>query len=112
MTVPSSWSNKERRSKTDRFLIHLSFATGIVVSFNNGISEHPFSIATPFQHAIAMEANLYLVASAAKPCNESKNRSISYIPMETSRVRLKTVAAADGADYVNASWLPGEGNDG
>ena len=61
----------------------------------------------PFQHVIAMDANQYLVTSAAKPCNETKNRSLGYIPMECSRVRLKTAAGADGADYINASWLPG-----
>ncbi|XP_043208829.1 tyrosine-protein phosphatase 99A-like, partial [Amphibalanus amphitrite] len=60
-----------------------------------------------YKQAIAMDANLYLVAAAAKPCNEPKNRSISYLPMETSRVRLKKTAATDGGDYINASWLPG-----
>ena len=60
------------------------------------------------QHAIALEAHQFAVVSAARPCNQAKNRSLSSIPMEPSRVCLTPRIGLEGADYINASWLPGK----
>ncbi|KAF0303072.1 Tyrosine-protein phosphatase 99A [Amphibalanus amphitrite] len=62
---------------------------------------------TQYKSVIALGARHFTVVSAAKPCNEAKNRSLSFIPMEPSRVLLPGDAALEGASYINASWLPG-----
>ncbi|XP_043222795.1 tyrosine-protein phosphatase 99A-like [Amphibalanus amphitrite] len=60
-----------------------------------------------YKHAIALEAHQFAVVSAARPCNQAKNRSLSSIPMEPSRVCLTPRLSQEGSDYINASWLPG-----
>lgn len=50
----------------------------------------------------------YLLISANKPFNRSKNRSQEFVPVENSRVHLTPKPGIEGSDYINASWIIGE----
>ncbi|XP_035698656.1 receptor-type tyrosine-protein phosphatase alpha-like [Branchiostoma floridae] len=45
--------------------------------------------------------------TANKQENKSKNREISIVPYDTSRVFLPTITSVSGSDYINASFIDG-----
>ncbi|XP_078575223.1 receptor-type tyrosine-protein phosphatase alpha-like [Branchiostoma floridae x Branchiostoma japonicum] len=45
--------------------------------------------------------------TANKQENKSKNREISIVPYDTSRVFLPTITGVSGSDYINASFIDG-----
>lgn len=49
----------------------------------------------------------YLLLSANKPFNRTKNRSQEFVPVENSRVHLTPKPGIEGSDYINASWVIG-----
>lgn len=49
----------------------------------------------------------YLLLSANKPFNRTKNRSQEFVPVENSRVHLTPKPGIEGSDYINASWIIG-----
>jgi len=53
------------------------------------------------------ERDLYFgdYRSALKPCNRAKNRYSNVLPLEKSRVVLKTIDGIEGSDYINASHI-------
>jgi receptor-type tyrosine-protein phosphatase gamma len=60
-----------------------------------------------FKLATAFQPQEIQYAAALRPCNQHKNQSFDYLPMEASRVATSPRAGVDGSDYINASWLPG-----
>ena len=48
-------------------------------------------------------------SAATLPCNQLKNISFDFLPLDSSRVKLPLLAGPDseGSDYINASWVPG-----
>ena len=112
----SEWS-KERSWQALEYSLHSfthsfihTFIHSFIHSFFNSLIPNCMTVFVshaPFQSVIALGARHFTVVSAAKPCNEAKNRSLSFIPMEPSRVLLPADAALEGASYINASWLPG-----
>jgi len=53
------------------------------------------------------EKDLYFgdYKSALKLCNRTKNRYSNVLPLEKSRVVLKTIDGVEGSDYINASHI-------
>uniref|UniRef100_A0A1B6I8F7 Protein-tyrosine-phosphatase n=1 Tax=Homalodisca liturata TaxID=320908 RepID=A0A1B6I8F7_9HEMI len=69
--------------------------------------EHWKKLETHFQALTAFQPKDYNLVSANKPCNQVKNRSQQFIPVECSRVHLTPKPGVDGSDYINASWCLG-----
>ena len=46
-------------------------------------------------------------STATLPCNQLKNQSFDFLPIDSTRVKLPLVPDQDGSDYINASWVPG-----
>ena len=42
---------------------------------------------------------------------QSKNRSTDLLPTDSHRVFLSPGSEDEGSDYINASWLTGDGHD-
>lgn len=59
------------------------------------------------QMVTAFEAKDYNHLSANKLCNQNKNRSAEFVPLENYRVHLTPKPGTDGSDYINASWILG-----
>lgn len=55
----------------------------------------------------AFQPKDYNLVSANKSCNQPKNRSQQFVPVEGSRVHLTPKPGVDGSDYINASWYLG-----
>jgi len=46
---------------------------------------------------------------SALQINKNKNRYIAYRPLDETRVVLETISGIEGSDYINASFISGEG---
>lgn len=60
-----------------------------------------------YKMVTAFEAKDYNHISANKLCNQAKNRSQEFVPLENSRVHLTPKPGIEGSDYINASWFLG-----
>lgn len=63
-------------------------------------------LAQQFKLITQFKAKDVQMASAIKPVNLVKNRSL-LVPLEGSRVHLTPKPGEDGSDYINASWFQG-----
>ncbi|KAL1129503.1 hypothetical protein AAG570_012448 [Ranatra chinensis] len=70
-------------------------------------SEHWKQFEANYKMVTSFEAKDYNRISGNKPCNQIKNRSQEFIPIETSRVHLTPKPGIEGSDYINASWFLG-----
>jgi len=46
-------------------------------------------------------------SAATMPCNQLKNQSFDFLPIDSTRVKLPVLQDLEGSDYINASWVPG-----
>ena len=46
-------------------------------------------------------------AVATLPCNQLKNQSFDFLPIDATRTKLPQIPEVEGSDYINASWIPG-----
>ncbi|KAF6216641.1 hypothetical protein GE061_000987 [Apolygus lucorum] len=60
-----------------------------------------------YKMVTAFEAKDYNHISANKSCNQNKNRSTEFIPLENYRVHLTPKPGIEGSDYINSSWILG-----
>lgn len=44
---------------------------------------------------------------ATIPCNQLKNQSFDFLPIDSTRTKLQVINDTEGSDYINASWIPG-----
>lgn len=70
-------------------------------------SEYWMQFEANYQMVTAFEAKDYNHISANKLCNQAKNRSQEFVPLESSRVHLTPKPGIEGSDYINASWILG-----
>lgn len=71
------------------------------------LHEHWKRLEAHFQMVTAFQPKDYNLVSANKSCNQPKNRSQQFVPVESSRVHLTPKPGVDGSDYINASWYLG-----
>ncbi|RMX56715.1 hypothetical protein pdam_00015776 [Pocillopora damicornis] len=60
-----------------------------------------------FEDLSAIQVRYYNLKQAKRGCNLAKNRSIDYIPADSSRVELYPRPREEGSDYINATYLAG-----
>ena len=53
-----------------------------------------------------------MFAICSMSCFQSKNRSTDLLPTDSHRVFLSPGSEDEGSDYINASWLTGDEDDG
>eukprot|EP00090_Calanus_glacialis_P013507 TRINITY_DN22191_c0_g1_i1.p1 TRINITY_DN22191_c0_g1~~TRINITY_DN22191_c0_g1_i1.p1 ORF type:complete len:1215 (-),score=130.86 TRINITY_DN22191_c0_g1_i1:761-4405(-) len=46
-------------------------------------------------------------STATMPCNQLKNQSFDFLPIDSTRTKLPILKEIEGSDYINASWIPG-----
>ena len=46
-------------------------------------------------------------STATQPCNQLKNQSFDFLPIDATRTKLPLLKDIEGSDYINASWVPG-----
>lgn len=46
-------------------------------------------------------------SAATMPCNQLKNQTFDFLPIDGTRVKLPAIQDMEGSDYINASWIPG-----
>ncbi|XP_066030559.1 receptor-type tyrosine-protein phosphatase epsilon-like isoform X4 [Pocillopora verrucosa] len=60
-----------------------------------------------FEDLSAIQVRYYNLKQAKRGCNLAKNRSVDYIPADSSRVELYPRPREEGSDYINATYLAG-----
>ena len=95
--------------ETNIKLAYLSrYITSLQSSFTTEESSVPFQLLDrQFSHVTRYKPQELEFSSAILPCNQLKNQSFDFIPLDGNPVALAPVSGQEGSDYVNASWLPG-----
>ncbi|XP_061414107.1 receptor-type tyrosine-protein phosphatase delta-like isoform X3 [Lethenteron reissneri] len=60
-----------------------------------------------FQRLQMSKLRVSTAPSGALPCNKLKNRLLTVIPPDSSRVALQAIRGTQGSDYINASYIDG-----
>ncbi|XP_022784569.1 receptor-type tyrosine-protein phosphatase delta-like isoform X2 [Stylophora pistillata] len=60
-----------------------------------------------FESLNGIQVRHYNLKQARRGCNLAKNRSVDYIPADSSRVELYPRPREEGSDYINATYLAG-----
>ena len=95
--------------ETNIKLAYLSrYITSLQSSFTTEESSVPFQLLDrQFSHVTRYKPQELEFSSAILPCNQLKNQSFDFLPMDRSRVILPLLKDEEGSDYINASWLNG-----
>lgn len=60
-----------------------------------------------FQLVTSFQCKDFNLVSANKVINQPKNRMMTIVPVESSRVHLTPKPGEEGSDYINATWIQG-----